>query len=224
MTVTQRNLSAEIADIIRGRIIDGHLVPGERINEVHMAEELSVSRTPVREGLATLVSEGFLTTRPRRGVFVKDLADQEIEQIYLIRAILDPSALELAGLPGPDRLLRLEDLNQQILSTRGQPARTIDVDDEWHLELLAGCSNDVLLDLIQQLMARTRPYEYAYMREHSNVDVVVREHAKIIARLASGDLTAACVALRENMQSAVAPLLEWRALQQNQQDHLQEVG
>lgn len=190
--------------------------PGERINEVHLAEELSISRSPLREALSALVSEGFLTNQPRRGFFVRDLADQEIEHIYAIRALLDPAALAAAGIPDQDRLGRLAALNQQILATSGDPLRTIELDDDWHLELLAACTNDTLLDLIRQLMAQTRPYEYAYMREHANLDTVVREHQQIILALAAEDMSGACEALRQNMQSAVGPLLAWRARHQEQ--------
>jgi len=206
----RRNLSDEVADVVRDRIIDGLLTPGGRINEVRLAEELDVSRTPLREALATLVSEGFLTAQPRRGFFVQDLDDQEIGHLYRIRAILDPAALRMAGLPDKGRLDRLERLNQRILATRGNPPSTIEVDDAWHIEILAGCPNTILLGLIRTFMQRTRPYEHAYMRENANVDVVVREHRKIMAKLEAGDLEGACDALFQNMQTAVEPLLEWR--------------
>ncbi len=214
--MSRKNLSAEVADTVRDRIIDGKLPPGVRLNEVHLAAELDVSRTPIREALSTLVSEGFIDAVPRRGFFVQNLADQEIDELYKIRAILDPAALEMAGLPSAEQLDRLEELNQQILATRGDPARTIEVDDEWHLVLVSRCPNRFLLELIQQFMRRTRPYEHAYMREMTNVDVVVREHRKIMARLADGDLAGACSGLHQNMQTAVGPLLEWRRAKRNE--------
>lgn len=213
MEIDRANLSEVVAESVRNRIIEGLVEPGERLNEVHLANELQVSRTPVREALTRLASEGFVTALPRRGFFVADLDDEEIEQLYKIRAILDPAALELGGLPGREALDELDRINRRILATRGDPSRTVDVDDEWHIKLLAHCPNQILLDLIRQFMARTRPYEHAYMRETSNVEVVVREHRKIQRFLSDGDLEGACGALFRNMQSAVAPLLEWRRTQ-----------
>ncbi|MCH9686463.1 MAG: GntR family transcriptional regulator [Deltaproteobacteria bacterium] len=204
------NLSESIANDVRERIIAGELAAGERINEVHLASLLEVSRTPIREALTRLVSEGFVAAKPRRGFFVQDLDDVDIEHLYQIRAVLDPAALELGGLPSSDTLAQLERINEEILETRGDPSRTVDVDDRWHLTLLAHCPNEILLDLVRQFIARTRPFEHAYMRENCNVQVVVREHRAIAAFLTRGDLPGACGALFQNMQSAVAPLLEWR--------------
>ncbi len=186
------------------------MAAGERINEVHLASLLEVSRTPIREALTRLVSEGFVAAKPRRGFFVQDLDDVDIERLYQIRAVLDPAALELGGLPAPDTLSELERINEEILQTRGDPSRTVDVDDRWHLTLLAHCPNEILLDLVRQFMARTRPFEHAYMRESCNVQTVVHEHRAIASFLAREDLPGACEALSQNMQSAIAPLLQWR--------------
>ena len=92
------NLNDELAQSVRRMILDGSLAPG-RVNEVHLAAALGVSRTPLREALMRLVSEGALTSIARRGFFVAALSVEEVEQLYPIRAILDPAALRLAGIP-----------------------------------------------------------------------------------------------------------------------------
>src|SRR2546421_11300111 len=97
------NISDSVAAELRRRIVDCRLPAGERINEVHLSQQLGVSRTPLREALARLAHEGALETIPRIGYFVRPLTREEFEQIYSIRPILDPEALRLAGLPSPDR-------------------------------------------------------------------------------------------------------------------------
>ena len=129
----------------------------------------------------------------------------EIDSLYAIRAILDPAALAMAGLPGPEQLKRLDSLNHAI-DRADDPARIIELDDQWHLELLSHCPNTILLDLIQQFMHRTRRYEHAYMRRRGNVEVALDEHERILDALKRGDLDAACDALRANMQSAPDPI------------------
>jgi DNA-binding GntR family transcriptional regulator len=174
---------------------------------VRLAQQLGVSRTPLREALSGLVAEGALIARPRLGYFVRPLTLEEFEQIYDIRPLLDPEALRLAGPPNAKRIARLEKLNADLARAKG--LRAIAIDDAWHDELLADCPNKVLLDLIQNTTARTRRYELALMREQKNVSVATEHHDRIIAALKSGDLAGACDALRQNMQSGRAPIVNW---------------
>ena len=189
-------------------IVRGALPDGARINEVHLAAELGVSRTPLREGLGHLVAEGIVRSEPRRGFFVPPLTIAEFEQLYDIRPILDPEALRLAGIPSPASLDRLDRINRRMLAAKTPPV-AIDLDDAWHLELLAECPNRVLVEIIQQIIGRTRRYEYALFRETSNVWTASNEHDLIVAALKAGDLAAACRLLERNMRSGKAPIIAW---------------
>jgi DNA-binding GntR family transcriptional regulator len=187
-------------------ILDGSLAPG-RVNEVHLAATLGVSRTPLREALMRLVSEGALTSIPRRGFFVAPLTAEEVEQLYPIRAILDPAALRLAGIPTRARLKRLREINRRFAAA-ATPELAVRLDDQWHFELLAE-ANTILLAFIQQAIWRTRRYELAFMKGKPNVANAVDEHEEIIAALEKGDLHRACAALTRNMSSAKEPILQY---------------
>jgi DNA-binding GntR family transcriptional regulator len=202
------NLSEELASELRERIVDGRLPAGARLNEVHLAASLGVSRTPLREALGRLTAEGALTSSPRLGFFVRPLTAEEFRQIYPIRAILDPEALRLAGIPSRERIASLEKRNAALRRAEDTDS-VISRDDAWHLELLAGCPNRVLVGLIEQFMRRTRRYEIAYMREHRHVGAATDEHGKILSALRARNLERACDALRRNMQSGVEPILAW---------------
>jgi DNA-binding GntR family transcriptional regulator len=201
------NISEAAADAVRAMIVDGRLTAGDRINEVHLAGQLGLSRTPLREALSALVAEGALITRPRLGYFVRPLSIEEFEQIYHIRPLLEPEALRLAGTPSAKQLTRLKKLNAELGGAKG--LRAIDLDDAWHTELLAHCPNKVLLELIQNMMVRTRRYELALMRERKNVAAATKDHDRILAALKAGDLKAACVALKSNLQSGREPVAVW---------------
>jgi DNA-binding GntR family transcriptional regulator len=204
----RNNISDSVAVELRNMIVDGRLPAGERINEVHLSQQLGVSRTPLREALARLAQEGALRQVARIGYFVRPLTLKEFEQIYGIRPLLDPEALRLAGLPSPDRLDRLRVINDQIRSERDAD-RVIDLDDGWHLELIADCPNRVLIDLIQQFSHRTRRYELALKRERRNVDLSVEDHERILHALTNGDLEAACAELKQSMLTGRRPIVEW---------------
>ena len=189
-------------------IVDGTLPAGERINEVHLSRDLGVSRTPLREALSRLAHEGAIRSVPRIGYFVQALTLAELEDIYAIRPLLEPEALRLAGLPSPERLERLKSLNDRIGKAKNADA-AIDLDDEWHSELVSGCPNAVLLDFIRQIVRRTRRYEIALMRERRNIAVATTNHRAIMAALRRGDLEAACTELRKNLQWGRAPIVAW---------------
>jgi len=202
-------LSEQVARLVRDRIVEGRLRAGEKIRPGDLAEELAVSPTPVREGLSRLASEGFVDARARRGFFVQEPDVDEVAQLYGIRAILDPAALELAGVPDAGKLGELRALNARLRRAAPDPERAVDLDDRWHLELLAGCPNRVLLDLIRRFMKRTRPLEVAYMGSRGTLDAVGAEHDAILDALEGGELDAAVERLRRNMRSGLDPILRW---------------
>ncbi len=186
---------------LRARIVSGRLPAGERINEVHVAAELAVSRTPVREALTRLAGEHFVEARSRFGFYVRPLSAAEMNDLYAVRARLDPWALELAGVPGREQLADLEIMNAELAEV-SSPAAAIDLDDRWHFALLAGCPNRTLLELIRQMMWRTRRYEHQYFGDPKSVASAVREHAAILRALRRRDLVEACRRLVVNMTTA----------------------
>ncbi len=202
------NLSDELVDQIRTMIVDERLPEGQRINEVHLAEQLGISRTPLREALTRLISEGALEAIPRRGFFVKALSIEEVNDIYPIRALLDPEALALSGLPNAEQMQYLNQLNQAILAET-EPFNIIALDDAWHLALIQNCPNKVIFDLIHQFMLRTRRYEYGLMKSKDNVNTAIEIHQAIMDALEAGDLPAACQALKENMEHGRKPIVQW---------------
>lgn len=202
------NLSDAAERAIREMIVDGRLGDGERLNEVHLASRLGLSRTPIREALNRLASEGALEMRPRKGYFVLPLTIEEFEQAYDIRPILDPAALRTGGVPGVAQLDRLDKLNRQLATAR-TAERASSLDDAWHLELLSHCQNRILIGLIEAMMLRTKRYELALMRETKAVVRATDSHKKILAALRRGNLDRACEALRDNLTSGKAVTVSW---------------
>jgi len=118
LALVRDNISDSVIIELRNMIVDGRLSAGERINEVHLSQQLGVSRTPLREALARLAHEGALKGVPRIGYFVRALTLEEFEQIYPIRPLLEPEALRLAGLLSRDRMKRLRVINDEIKRAR----------------------------------------------------------------------------------------------------------
>jgi DNA-binding GntR family transcriptional regulator len=203
-------LSEELAATVREMIFDGHLPAGERINEVHLAARLGVSRTPLREALAGLAAEHALTALPRRGFFVHDLTSEEVKNIYPVRAILDPEALRLSGIPPTIRLKKLQDINRQLHHVDDVES-AIRLDEAWHRELWADCANPILIELIEHFMRRTRRYELASMRERDTVTRSSDSKAEVVQLLRAGHLTGACKRVRKSLNDGAKPVLAWLA-------------
>jgi DNA-binding GntR family transcriptional regulator len=210
-------LSGSLVARVRAAVHDGSLADGERVNEVHLAAQLGVSRTPLREALSRLVSEQILVLRPRHGYFVPALSPASFEAEYGIRPILDLAALRLQGLPTAAIVHELEQLNATLQSARSF-AEQIDIDDAFHLALLRDCPNPVLLDLIRTMMVRTRRYEFAYFRECAPMRDISDQHGQIVAALRQRNLDAACDALRLNLTSGLQPMRDWLS-SRNRSEH-----
>jgi DNA-binding GntR family transcriptional regulator len=202
------NLFEEVASLVRDMILDGRLPAGRRINELKLSSEIGVSRTPLREALQRLASEGALRDEPRRGFFVRPLTAEEVRSIYPIRAILDPAALRLAGVPSTDAIAQLRNITRELAACT-DPAEVVRLDDVFHLELIAGCPNPVLIDLIRQFMWRTRRYELG-LQQH-RVGIFGGSKERILAALERGDLARACRELEGSMMRGQEPVLKWLA-------------
>lgn len=212
LPIERKTASGAATEAVRHLIVEGGLAPGERLNEVHLALRLGVSRTPLREALGRLFSEGALVSAPGLGYTVRPLTIEEFEQLYAVRPMLDPEALRFAGLPSPKRLARLRKLNKALCAAR-TPEAAIDLDDEWHRELLADCPNRVLVEIIENLMLRTRRYEIALMRSEESVACAHQSHEAILTALSAGDLAVACRELKHNLENGREPIVAW--LQRN---------
>jgi DNA-binding GntR family transcriptional regulator len=199
-------MSEAVADRLRAMIVDGSLAPGERLREEEMAARLGVSRTPLREALTRLAGEGALTNTARRGFFVRPLSVEELRDIYPMRALLDPEALRLAGVPDPAQLATLERMNQAMGRARSVEA-TIDCDNAFHLELVRRCPNRELVGLIEHYMRRTARYEIPLMRERANVRHAMATNDELLAALGRRDLARGCAILRRSMQGG-EPIIE----------------
>jgi DNA-binding GntR family transcriptional regulator len=208
-TIQRISLREQVLQEVRNQILQGELKSGWRIREESLAREIGVSRTPVREALHSLEREGLVTRKPGKGFSVATLSAAEAQELYPLRALLEPLALRLAGIPDRQHLDELRKLNGQLASTP-KGADWIDTDDRWHDQLLRGCPNRHLLRMIDQLRRLTRRYEFAYFAGYTgSPSTSTTQHDEILANLESSDLDRACDLLADNMVIGIEPILRW---------------
>ena len=202
------NLRSEVAESLRREIVEGRLEPGSRINESQLSADFGVSRTPLREALLGLESEGLISSEPARGFFVTPLSAREVREIYPIGRELGLLALRTIRHVPAATLDRLETINERFGAARARAERAKQLDDEWHATLIASCPNRRLLEMlasIQRVMAR---YERTYMGDAHDVARSARQHAEMIAALRADDLDAALEVLRDHWDYGAGRLVQ----------------
>ncbi|WP_020657600.1 GntR family transcriptional regulator [Amycolatopsis benzoatilytica] len=201
--MSKRLLRGELVEEITARVLDGRLPADARINEVHLAAELGVSRTPLREALIGLADRGLLVAAPGRGFLVAPFDPDEARRLYPLIAELEAlalrwtSPLELASLPDA-----LDSIADEMTASADLPA----TDDRWHELLTSRCANPHLLRLIEQTKPLLKRYETAYFSGRDRLAESVAEHREIADALRADDLTGASALLVRNWVKALSYL------------------
>lgn len=196
----------QLREIILGRIHSGELEPGSNINLNEMAEELDVSKTPVREALLHLEAEKLVTSRPGRGFSVPPLLAEEAKEIYMAIGALESAALRLCGPPPLELLDVLENLTKKREAAREDALRNLELDGRWHELLLAHVDNTPLLEMLEHLRNRMLRYEITYMYSPDRIDVALEDHWNITAAIASDRLDEAASILQTHWSRAATLL------------------
>ncbi|GLY44117.1 GntR family transcriptional regulator [Amycolatopsis sp. NBRC 101858] len=200
-------LRSDLIEEITARVLDGRFAAGARVNEVHLARELGVSRTPLREALIGLADRGLLVSAPGRGFLVPPFDLDEARRLYPLVAELEAlalrwtSPLELAGLPDA-----LDAVADEMAGALERGADLSEVDERWHALLLSRCPNAHLLRLIGQTKPLLKRYESCYFGGAARAGESIGEHRRIAAALRDGDLAAASAVLVRNWVKALAYL------------------
>jgi DNA-binding GntR family transcriptional regulator len=178
-----------IAERLRARIRSGELPLGARISDKAIASELGISRTPVREALVQLQSEGLIVMRPQSGTFVTDLTPTDVHQICATRRVLEVGALRLGGENIPrDRLAQLGLLVGQasIALADGELARCDELDCDFHEALIATCANPYLIKTYASISDLLRALRQRMPRNHDRMARAIAQHRYIIDLWAAG--------------------------------------
>jgi DNA-binding GntR family transcriptional regulator len=196
--IDKKPLREEIHARLRERIIAGGFPPGSRLQDVRVAAELGVSRTPVREALLRLAKEGLVESDPNRGFFVAPLSRTELLEIYPIIWTLECMAVEAAPPPTAPQMQALRHINEEMASVAADPLRRLELDMRWHHTLVELSGNQRLMDLLAGLKQLVRRYETVYMQDQSLVRRSTRDHTAIVAALGQKKTKLAVQRLKEN--------------------------
>jgi len=199
-----------VVQSLRQAILHGEMAPGERFTQAHLAEKLGVSRQPVREAVRELEAEGLLEQEPRGQVFVKKANQAEIREIYMIRALLEGKAAELAAehLEEPD-IEKLEDLNRSmaIAIEERKGEEYFRLNGEFHAVIHEASRSPYLVKLLRQVWVRFRVNPPIFLP--ARVTLSADEHRRIVRALKSKDARRASVLMHEHVIRSGDDYLEY---------------
>ena len=199
------SLSDQIYHALRHALLQGEFAPGTRMVETVISEQLGVSRTPVREALSRLTVEGWLESRPNKGVVVAGITPREIEERYVLRGVLEGyGAREAARRIADEEVTRLEgvvDLAERALDDE-RGAEFARLDGELHEGILRAAGNETLLAIWRQFLhpARHSVFALGIMAHRRNL---LRQHRGILAALRAHDPDRAEEAMRAHLHYAM---------------------
>lgn len=194
-----------VFESLREAIIVGKLSPGERLMEIQMAEEMGVSRTPVREAIRKLELEGLVVMLPRKGAYVAGLSLKDITDVFEIRGALEGLAAELAA----ERITEeeLEGLERYLVkiseeSETGNLSKVVETDTDFHSLIYSASRNQRLSQIINNLREQIQRFRTTSLAYPGRMKVAVEEHRKIVEAISARDGELARKLAHEHMENA----------------------
>ena len=183
-------LHANLVERIRELVIEGDLEPGAKVPERILCERFNVSRTPLREALKTLASEGWLEILPHKGARVTRLSEEDVDQMFPIMGALEALSGELACANlSEEQFAEIRALHYQMVLhyTRRELAPYFQINQLIHEKILAAAANPLLMQMYQTLSGRIRRARYVANMSDDRWAQAIEEHEKMLSALASRD-------------------------------------
>lgn len=198
-----------VFNTLRQAILTGELKPGERLMEIHLADRLGVSRTPVREAIHKLELEGLVTMIPRRGATVAQITEKSMSDVLEVRRAMDALCAELAcERISEEELAQLEVACGEFeKATKTRDVKVIaQVDVRLHDIILQATGNSRLVQLVNNLSEQMYRYRFEYIKDFSQHETLVEEHRMIYESLRDRDKERASEAAKvhiDNQKKAI---------------------
>lgn len=198
-----RPLREIVYEELKREILVGEIAPGTRMMEIELADEMGVSRTPVREAIRKLKKEGLVTIEPRKGAYASDVSIKDMVDVLEVREDLEAMAAAMAAQKvNKDEKQALIEATMEYKEAV-ESERTEDIircDEKFH-QLIVNCSgNKTLVQLFSQVQELALRFRYLYYDDFSRYERMPMEHREIEEAILSGDYEKARVAAGEHVK------------------------
>lgn len=209
-----------VFNTLRRAILTGELKPGERLMEIHLANRLGVSRTPIREAIRKLELEGLVTMIPRRGAEVAQITEKSLQDVLEVRRALDALCAELAcdriTFDEKEALKNACDEFEEATKT-GDVTTIAGADVALHDIIVRATGNQRLIQLINNLSEQMYRYRFEYIKDEKGHENLVNEHRMIYESIQQGDKEKAAEAARLHIDNQERSIIKQIRLEREQQ-------
>ena len=188
VTLTPRALYEEVAEQLRQRIFSRELEPGSWIDEMKMAEEFGISRTPLREALKVLAAEGLITMKVRRGAYVTEMSEKDLRDVYHLLSLLESDAAGVVATTATEAQRKaLQDLHAELEAAVDERERFFAVNERFHMLLLELADNRWRSQMVADLRKVMKLNRHNSLFKEGRIEDSLNEHRAILTALVAGD-------------------------------------
>ena len=196
---------------LRMAILEGNLKPGQRLMEVQLAEQLGVSRTPVREAIRKLELEGLVIMLPRKGAYVANMSLKDIMDVLEVRASLEGLSASLAAeRRSEEDIERLKTIVAEFKESamNSNIEKLLKKDEEFHVQIFKAANNKRLSNMINTLWEQVYRFRATYISDYNVSLSIVEEHERILKAIIEGDSEEAMKCATEHIEIAEHYMIE----------------
>ena len=195
--LTPRALYQDVAEQLRQRIFCRELEPGSWIDELKIAEDFGISRTPLREALKVLAAEGLVTMKVRRGAYVTEVSEKDLRDVYHLLSLLESDAAGVvASKATEEELAQLQALHAELEAAVAERERFFAVNERFHILLLELSDNRWRSQMVADLRKVMKLNRHHSLFKEGRIEDSLREHRAILAALLARDAAGAVVAMQ----------------------------
>jgi len=200
----QRALYEEVAELLRQRIFNRELVPGSWIDELKIAEEYGISRTPLREALKVLATEGLVTMKVRRGAYVTEVNEKDLTDVYHLLSLLEADAASVVAAQATDAQIKgLQDLHNQLEKAVHSRERFFEINEAFHMRLLAIANNRWRDQMVADLRKVMKLNRHNSLLKSGRIAESLSEHSAIMQAIAARDAEKAAQCVRSHFTNGL---------------------
>ena len=204
VSLTPRALYEEVAELLRQRIFSRELTPGSWIDELKLAEEYGISRTPLREALKVLATEGLVTMKVRRGAYVTEVSERDLADVYHLLALLESDAAGVvAAQATPAQLKELQNLHDELEKAAGNRERFFEINEAFHMRLLEVANNRWRDQMVADLRKVMKLNRHNSLLKSGRIEESLAEHRAIMQALSARDAEATAQRMREHFRNGL---------------------
>lgn len=204
LSLAPRALYEEVAELLRQRIFRRELEPGSWIDELKIAEEYGISRTPLREALKVLAAEGLVTMKVRRGAYVTEVSEKDLADVYHLLALLESDAAGVvAERLTDDQKGELQALHNELEAAVNDRDRFFAVNERFHLRLLELADNRWRLQMVQDLRKVMKLNRHNSLFKTGRLQESLQEHRAIMAPLLGRDAALTRQRMQEHFRNGL---------------------